>query len=549
MKALPSWWRSPGRASVPQRSPRVPLAFTLGTTLLLLLVPALLLRQLPRPQAFGLERLMASVSLLQSFRADPNRPVPELWRARLGEETAQRLWRLQTRTWWQFWDGHAQGQPFLALSARGLSPTALGTPAVAPLKVGDLFILSPDPLSRQLLSDRLGPRVRPSPGLRLRCVPRLERDQAVFWRPTALGVLLGPLAPFLQEVQEGCLTLAIQSDGLTWRGEAASVEGMLLEAPDRPAEAAMVPPFSPSASDPLLEVQGTSLERLLAGLLARELIRQPLAERYGFGREQFVLLRQTPYRLVLRPLAQGPFQASVELTVLVGGKEQQWKQVLTRLGGNLEKEGLRFVSSPPTPEGSKASTGSPAAAGSAAAPSTQTPTGTPTPKGPSTGPGAPTSSGASISNGAPTMSGASNVNGAPTSPGETQPGQLQPSERSLSRGPALTPWPIALWTRQDGVVVGGWQLRKLGGANDQITFFLGPKAATPAPLLVSNLPQRGGMRLMVRPQELALRGLLPEELPEVVKRSAWLWVSSEPWPGFQRDAPLSQLQGSLLLRP
>jgi hypothetical protein len=336
-------------------------------------------------------------------------------------------------------------------------------------------------------------------------------------------------------VQEGCLTLAIQSDGLTWSGEAASVEGMLLEAPVRPAEAAMVPRFSPSASDPLLEVQGTSLERLLAGLLARELIRQPLAERYGFGREQFVLLRQTPYRLVLRPLAQGPFQASVELTVLVGGKEQQWKQVLTRLGGNLEKEGLRFVSSPPTPEGSKASTGSPAAAGSAAAPSAQTPPGTPTPKAPSTGPGAPTSSGA--------------PQPGQLQPGQLQPGQLQPSERSLSRGPALTPWPIALWTRQDGVVVGGWQLRKMGGANDQITFFLGPKAATPAPLLVSNLPQRGGMRLMVRPQELALRGLLPEELPEVVKRSAWLWVSSEPWPGFQRDAPLSQLQGSLLLRP
>ena len=496
---------------MPQRSPRVPLAFTLGTTLLLLLVPALLLRQLPRPQAFGLERLMASVSLLQSFRANPDRPVPELWRARLGEETAQRLWRLQTRTWWQFWDGQAQGQPFLALPARGLSPTSLGTPAVAPLKVGDLFILSPDPLSRQLLSDRLGPRVRPSPGLRLRCVPRLERDQAVFWRPTALGVLLGPLAPFLQDVQEGCLTLAIQSDGLTWSGEAASVEGMLLEAPERAADAALVPRFSPSASDPLLEVQGASLERLLAGLLARELIRQPLAERYGFGREQFVLLRQTPYRLVLWPLAQGPFQASVELTVLVGGKEQQWKEVLTRLAGNLEKEGLRFVSSPPTPAGSKPSTGSPAAAGSADAPSAQTPTppGTPTPKGSSTVPGAPTTSGT----------------------------------------PALNPWPMALWTRQDGVVVGGWQLRKLAGANDQITFFLGPKATTPAPLLVSNLPQRGGLRLMVRPQELALRGLLPEELPAVVKRSAWLWVRSEPFPGFQRDAPLSQLQGSLLLRP
>lgn len=504
MKAFPSWWRNPGWVSVPLKPPRVPLALTLGATLVLLVVPALLLRQLPRPQAFGLERLMASVSLLQSFRADPDRPVPELWRARLGGETAQRLWRLQTRTWWQFWDGHAEGQPFLALSARGLSAASLGVPGVAPLKVGDLFILSPDPLSRQLLSDRLRPQVRPSPGLRLRCLPRLERDQAVFWRPSALGVLLGPLAPFLQDVQEGCLSLAIQSDGLTWSGEAASVEGMLLEAPERGTEAALVPRLPPSPDDPLLEVQGTSLERLLAGLLARELIRQPLAERYGVGREQVALLRQTPYRLVLRPLAQGPFQASVELTVLVGGKEQQWKAMLTRLAGNLRNEGLRFVSSPPSPARTTPSSGAPAAAG---APSALTP------------------------------------------PEPPQPDPGKGTEGSTTRGPALTPWPMALWTRQDGVVVGGWQLRKLGGVNDQITFFLGPKAATPAPLLLSNLPERGGMRLMVRPQELALRGLLPEALPEVVKRSAWLWVSSEPFPGVQREAPLSQLQGSLVLRP
>jgi hypothetical protein len=57
------------------------------------------------------------------------------------------------------------------------------------------------------------------------------------------------------------------------------------------------------------------------------------------------------------------------------------------------------------------------------------------------------------------------------------------------------------------------------------------------------------MRLMVRPRELALRGLLPEELPEVVRRGTWLWWSTEPFPGFGGDAPLSQVQGSLSLRP
>ena len=89
----------------------------------------------------------------------------------------------------------------------------------------------------------------------------------------------------------------------------------------------------------------------------------------------------------------------------------------------------------------------------------------------------------------------------------------------------------------------------MAGRNDQITFFLGPKAAPPAPLLISSLPRRGGMRLMMRPRELAQRGLFPANLPEVVQRSAWLWLSAEPFAGRGFDSPLSQVQGSLVLRP
>jgi hypothetical protein len=461
----------------------------LGTTLLLLLLPALVLRQRPRPQAFGLEKLMASVSLLQSFRAHPDRPVPELWRQRLGGTMGERLWRAQTRTWWQFWDGTAPGQPFLALSSRGMALTSLRRLPVPPLTVGDLLILSPDPYARQVLSDRLRLQVRPSPGLRLRCLPRLEREQAVFWRPTALGELLGPLAPFLQDVQEGCFTLTLQSNGLSWSGEGSSIEGMLLEAPPDSGEGASVPEWLPSPNDPLLEVRGTSLERLLSGLLARELIRQPLAERWGFGPDQRALLRDTPFRLVLRPLPRGPFQASVELTVLVGGKEGAWKGALTRLAGHLQKEGLRFHATPP--------------------------------QAPRPFPGA-------LSD---------------------MPGPVKPKPSAPSGQAAATPWPTALWAREDGVVVGGWQGRSTGGQAAEITLFLGPKVASPEPLRLSTLPARGGMRLMARPQELALRGLLPPELPEVVRRSSWLWWSTEPYPGLGRDTPLSRLQGSLTLRP
>jgi hypothetical protein len=504
MKALPFRWRAPSRRLLwVQPARRLVLPFTLSTTLLLLAVPALLLRQLPRPQALGLEKVMASVSLLQSFQASPERPVPELWRQRLGAERATRLWRAQTRPWWQFWDGIAPGQPFLALSSRGIPPASLLALPVPPLRVGDLLIFPPEPLSRQLLSERLRVQVRPSPGLRLRCLPRLERDQAVFWRPTALGELLGPLAPFLQDVQEGCLTLAIQQDGLTWTGEAASVEGMLLEAPASGVDSASLVPLRPDAVDSLLRVEGTSLQRLLAGLLARELIRQPLAERWGFGKDQLALLRRTPYRLVLRPLAKGPFVASMELTVRADGQQRQWREVLLRLASTLEKEGLRLHTTPP-PE---------------SVPPSQT----------SSASKQPASADGSFREGG----GAS----APRKPG------------GGATSSAASPWPMALWQRQDGVVVGGWQRREMDGGIDQITFFLGPKAEPPTPLLLSTLPPRGGVRLTARPRELALRGLLPPGMPEVVQRSGWVWWVGEPLPGFAADAPLSQLQGGLSLQP
>jgi hypothetical protein len=471
-KALSPRWSPQGGPSLRSKLPRLPLACTLLTTLVMLLVPSLLLARLPRPQAIGLEKLMAQVSLLQSFRASPDRPVPEVWRQRFGVPMAEKLWRLQTRTWWQFWDGHAEAQPFLALPLRGLPPAYLTSVAVPPLTVGDLAIFAPDLLSRQILSSRLLPEVRRSGGLRLRCLPRLEHEQAVFWRPSALGVLLGPLAPFLQSYQEGCLSLTIRGDGLLWAGEAASVEGMVLQLPARGVNETSWPVLNPSASDELLEVQGSSLERLLAGLLARELIRQPLAERYGLGPVQISLLRQTPFRLLLKPKAQGPFQASIEVTVMVGNQQSAWKELLVRLSKALEKEGLRPLSKPTA----------------AAKPSS--------------------------------------------------------SPQALS-GPA----PMALWQRKDGVIVGGWLWSSSTGSNEQITLFLGPPPAQPARFLPERLLKGNGMLLLARPQKLASLGLLPPDLPEVVKRSAWLWFASDSFPGTGKDAPLSQLQGTLMLAP
>lgn len=443
---------------VDPRIPRLPLGITLLTTLAFLLVPSLALRRMPRPQAVGLEKLMANASLLQSFRPTPDRPVPGLWKERLGEASAGKLWRFQTRTWWQFWDGHADGQPFLALSARGLPDAFLRSVPIAPLRVGDLAIFSPDPQSRQILNDRLQAQVRRSQGLRLRCLPRLEREQAVFWRPAGLGVLLGPLSPLLQNFQEGCLSLTIEGAGLDWSGEAASVEGMVIQVPQGMALPPSPPPQMALAKDGLLEVHGASLDPLISGLLARELIRQPLAERYGLGPQQIQLLRTTPFRLVLRPSGDRAFQASLELTVAVGRHQAQWEGVLKRLSQRLGKEGLR-------------------------------------PRVPST--------------------------------------------------PGLT-----LWQRKDGVGLGGWgwQKGRLKGT-DQITLFLGPQPSGLQPWAGPEAAGKGGLVMMARPKALADLGLLPPDLPEVVRRSSSLWIQAGPFPGYGQGAPLSRLQGSLEIQP
>lgn len=108
---------------------------------------------------------------------------------------------------------------------------------------------------------------------------------------------------------------------------------------------------------------------------------------------------------------------------------------------------------------------------------------------------------------------------------------------------------MALWQRKDGVVVGGWLWSSGKGSNEQITLFLGPPPSQPGRVFPERFLKGEGMLLMARPQKLATLGLLPPDLPEVVKRSAWLWFASEPFPGTGKDASLSQLQGTLMLAP
>ncbi|MCP9900399.1 hypothetical protein KBZ12_08290 [Cyanobium sp. Cruz CV13-4-11] len=437
--------------------PRLPLPATAATLLVLLLLPGLALWRWPRPRAQGLEQLMAASSLLQSFAASPDRPVPALWRERFGVAPANRLWREQRRTWWQFWGPHAEAGAYLAVQDNTGSQRPL--PANG-LRVGNLLVVAPDPLSRRLLQDQLRPDQRAGRGLYSACLPRLESGQGVFWNASGLGALVGPLAPLLEAYQEGCLSLSLslESSELRWRGEAtdrAAAAGTARSVRATDGAASSLPPLP---SDLLLELQGSSLEQLFRGLLSRQLIRDPLAARYGIDTKGLALLRRSPFRLRLQPQASGPFQASLELQVAVGPDHQAWRELLLGLARSLQAQALQDV-----------------------------------------------------------------------------PGASPPSQ-------ALA----ATWRREDGVVLGGWRWIGESGPQAQLLLFLGPVPSRWQTMTTTGVqaPGSGSLWLRVRPQGLDQLGLLPEPLPDLVRRADQLAMEAAPGAGG-----VSWLRGRLRVIP
>ena len=484
---------------------RPPLPLTTTVLLLLVLLPAVQLLRLPRPRAVGLEQLLDQASLLQSFPPTPERPVPTLWRERLGPALADFLWRRQRGPWWQLWGDHAEAAPMLAFSSSSLpGGTAAQLPANS-LRVGDLVVVAADPLSRQLLRDRLLPQQRLSRGLTRRCLERLRQDQAVLWNGTGLGVITGAVAPLLQRLNRGCLSFSLADGGLIWQGEAADSEGLLM-----PLERGLLPTpqaLPPLPADRLLEIEGGSTDLLLGGLLDRPLIRDPLARRYGFDGARLKLLARTPFRLRLRPLPQGPFQASLQLELPVGRQKEPWQQLLAQLSRSLVEQGLS-----PSDGASRPASGQ----GS--------------PKGPE-------------------------PPGGPASPPAQAPEQQAPGEQAPKRnGPAASPGGLpggprsqgATWKRSDGVSVGGWRWINAPRGEFQLLFFLGPPPPDPlTPVARGALPPAGSLRLRSRPSALQGLGLLPSQVPELVRRSEQLWMVAASPPGGEASSPLSLLSGGL----
>lgn len=201
-------------------APRLgPLPITSALIAMLVLAPASQLHRFPRSNAEGLERVVGMATLVQSFQSGDARPVPLLWQERLGVESATRLWTRQRGTWWQFWG--REGSAHLVVPARLFGPQASAPLPGRAVRVDDLVVIAPDPLSFQTLQQQLRRTARTPRGLEQRCVNLLRSRQAVAWTKLALAQISGDLAPLLQRFQQGCLTVSAEADGLSWQGRPA----------------------------------------------------------------------------------------------------------------------------------------------------------------------------------------------------------------------------------------------------------------------------------------------------------------------------------------
>jgi hypothetical protein len=347
-KGLARPWTRPTPAVPPRRwTQRLPLRCTLLATTALVVLPAVLLVRLPRPRAEGLGRLLPLAALLQGFPGAPERAVPQLWQQRLPAPLAERFWRQQRQPWWQLWAQDGSVGAYLVMpTPRPIRIGAQQRPANS-LEVDGLMVVAPNSFSLNLLSQKLRSAPRQQRGLQQRCLELLERRQSAFWSIDGLNAMAGALAPLLQTFQEGCVELKLADGALQFEGEASDIAGLLAQLPP-PGGAARPLPAQASLPDPLpanllLQVNGRSMQPLLAGLLGRELIREPLITAYGLSDADIKLLKDSPFQLSLRPLATGPFQAGLELVVAPRGDRTKWTRMLDGISERLYERGLLSV--------------------------------------------------------------------------------------------------------------------------------------------------------------------------------------------------------------
>jgi hypothetical protein len=132
--------------------------------------------------------------------------------------------------------------------------------------------------------------------------------------------------------------------------------------------------------------------------------------------------------------------------------------------------------------------------------------------------------------------------------------KLRPAGTSSPALSASSP-DLSVWSREDGVVVGGWRWLPAAGGSPQLLLFLGPLPPQPTqPAATQKTPPVTPplaptvISLRVRPDALDKLGLLPEAMPQLVRRATQLGIVAEPLPGsLGPSQPISRLLGRLQL--
>jgi len=300
--------------------------------------------------ASSLAQLSGALTLVQSFRGDPNRAVPSLWAERLGVQPATDLWRRYGRSMW--WQGWAQdGDAYLILASSTFPPELQG---LQRQRVGSMQVLASDALHRQQLLQRLKTNQVSTTSVRTdslwaSCLHALSEAPGVIWNADALATLSGTLAPLLQQGREGCVQLRLQANQLLWEGVIGRRPLSSLTMRSSLSSSGLIEASSTDLSSTdatsseltLLQVDGDRVDLILGTLLSRQIIQAPLEEHYGINGAMRSKIADLPFSLRLQSRASGAYKAGLQVQLPLTGSAQQWAPILKAVSERLDSRGFQ----------------------------------------------------------------------------------------------------------------------------------------------------------------------------------------------------------------
>ena len=300
--------------------------------------------------ASSLAQLSGALTLVQSFRGDPNRAVPSLWAERLGVQPARDLWRRYGRSMW--WQGWAQdGGAYLILASSTFPPELQG---LQRQRVGSMQVLASDALHRQQLLQRLKTNQVSTTSVQAdslwaSCLHALSEAPGVIWNADALATLSGTLAPLLQQGREGCVQLRLQANQLLWEGvigrrplSSLTMRSSLSSSGLIAASSTHLSSTDATSSElTLLQVDGDRVDLILGTLLSRQIIQAPLEEHYGINGAMRSKIADLPFSLRLQSRASGAYKAGLQVQLPLTGSAQQWAPILKAVSERLDSRGFQ----------------------------------------------------------------------------------------------------------------------------------------------------------------------------------------------------------------